>query len=298
MKINRLFEIVYLLLNNGKMTAKTLAQHFEISERTIYRDIETLSLAGIPVYFEKGRYGGIRLLENYIINKSLLSETEQNEILFALQSLNVAGYKNNEKTLNKLSTLFNYTKGNNDWIEIDFSRYGENNRLFFEKIKQGIINKNILEFEYHNTQGEKSKRKVEPLKLWFKEKAWYLFAYCQKKKDIRQFKVTRIKNLKVLKEHFEHVLNEFEIKNNENFVNTIKIIAEINKSQAYRVYDDFCEENICVKENGNFEIIMECIENEWLYGYLLSFGEFIKIIEPVRIKEILREKIEKMRVNY
>ena len=296
-KLARLFEIVQILLTEKKVTAEKLACHFEVSKRTIYRDIETLTLAQIPVYSEKGRYGGIGLIKNFTIDKSFLSQNEQNEILFALQSLNAVQYSKNNVTLTKLNSIFN--RKADDWIEVDFSRYGENDSILFEKIKNSILEKKVIEFIYFNTKGKNSKRTVEPLKLWFKEKAWYLFAYCHKKKDIRQFKIARIKNLELTCEHFERELKKEDLKNQNNMNGKgTKIVIEVDKSQAYRVYDEFFEENIVKKENGNFEITIEIFENEWLYGYLLSFGEHLKVLKPARIREILAKKVEKMRENY
>ncbi|RKW36089.1 MAG: YafY family transcriptional regulator [Leptotrichia sp.] len=297
MKLARLFEIVQILLTEKKVTAEKLACHFEVSKRTIYRDIETLTLAQIPVYSEKGRYGGIGLIKNFTIDKSFLSQNEQNEILFALQSLNAVQYSKNNITLTKLNSIFN--RKADDWIEVDFSRYGENDSILFEKIKNSILEKKVIKFIYFNTKGKKSKRTVEPLKLWFKEKAWYLFAYCRKKKDIRQFKIARIKNLELTCEHFERELKKEDLKNQNNVNGKgTKIVIEVDKSQAYRVYDEFFEENIAKKENGNFEITIEIFENEWLYGYLLSFGEHLKVLKPARIREILVKKVERMRENY
>ena len=297
MKINRLFEIIYLLLEKRTITAKELAAHFEVSVRTIYRDIDILASASIPIYFQRGKHGGIKLMDNYIMNKSLLSQKEQNEILYALQSLNATNYFNNDKTLSKLSAIFNQKADN--WIKIDFSRYNnDDDNTLFEKLKEAILTKQTVKFNYFNTKGEHYERTADPLNLWFKEKSWYLFAYCHKKNDIRQFKITRIKNLTLTNEYFEKTIKDFEINNNKSTVKNVKIIIEIDKSQAYRVYDEFSEENINKMENGNFEIIMEYPENEWVYGYLLSFGEHLKVKEPERIKKILFEKISKMKKNY
>ena len=186
MKINRLFEIIYLLLEKRTITAKELAAHFEVSVRTIYRDIDILASASIPIYFQRGKHGGIKLMDNYIMNKSLLSQKEQNEILYALQSLNTTNYFKNDKTLSKLSAIFNQKA--DDWIKIDFSRYNnDDDNTLFEKLKEAILTKQTVKFDYFNTKGKHSERTADPLTLWFKEKAWYLFAYCHKKNDIRQF---------------------------------------------------------------------------------------------------------------
>jgi putative transcriptional regulator len=296
MQINRLFEMVHILLNKKNVTAKELAEHFEVSIRTVYRDIETLTFAGIPVYSSRGKNGGIRLLESYVLNKTLISQDEQNEILYALQSLKAASYPEVEEILEKMSLIFN--KSSDNWIEIDFSRYGAEDSTLFENIKKAILNKKTVNFTYHNTKGEKSQRTADPLKIWFKEKAWYLFAYCHEKKSIRQFKINRIKGLTLTEEHFDKSMEDFEINDEKEAVKRVKVIAEIDKSQAYRVYDEFSEENINKMKDGNFEVIMENPENEWVYGYLLSFGEYLKVKEPERIKKILSDKIEKMRENY
>lgn len=296
MQINRLFEMVHILLNKKNVTAKELAEHFEVSIRTVYRDIETLTFAGIPVYSSRGKNGGIRLLESYVLNKTLISQDEQNEILYALQSLKAASYPEVEEILEKMSLIFN--KSSDNWIEIDFSRYGAEDSTLFENIKKAILNKKTVNFTYHNTKGEKSRRTADPLKIWFKEKAWYLFAYCHEKKSIRQFKINRIKGLTLTEEHFDKSMEDFEINDKKEAVKRVKIIAEIDKSQAYRVYDEFSEENIKKMKDGNFEVIMENPESEWVYGYLLSFGEYLKVKEPERIKKILSDKIEKMRENY
>ena len=257
-----------------------------------------MSFAGIPIYSLRGKNGGIRLLESYVLDKSLLSSKEQNEILYALESLKASNYPDVDEVLKKLNLIFN--KSSDYWIEVDFSRYGSNDNTLFNNIKKAILNSQAIKFTYFNTNGETSQRTVNPLKIWFKEKAWYLFAYCQKKNEIRQFKINRIKNLTLTNEYFERRSINYNINSNDNDISKkiVKIIVEVDKSQAYRVYDEFSEKNISKAENGNFKVIMENYENEWLYGYLLSFGEYLKIIAPERIKNILSHKIEQMKKNY
>ena len=107
MQMARLFEIVQILLNEKDVTAKKLAKHFEISVRTVYRDIEALMFAGIPIYSERGKNGGIRLMEDYVMDRALISDKDQNEILYALQSLKALNYPDNNKILSKLNSIFN-----------------------------------------------------------------------------------------------------------------------------------------------------------------------------------------------
>lgn len=294
---NRLFEIVYILIQKKKVTAKELANRFEVSTRTIYRDIEILSRANIPVYATKGKDGGIGILDEYVLNKTILTEEEQNQILFALQGMKKVAGQDEKDTLRKLSRLFN--KKVDDWIRIDFSNWGKDNEKEkrFNMIKTAILNKNQIEFVYYNSNGEKSQRTVEALQVWFKDKSWYLIAYCKMKQDYRIFKIARIKEIKILEEHFKRELQQ-ENKKEEYKFKTVTLELEISKKMAYRVYDEFEDSEINKKDDGSFIINVEYPENEWVYGYILSFGEYVKVLSPERVKRTIKDKIEKILKNY
>lgn len=296
MQINRLFEIVYLLLKRKTITAKELANRFEVSTRTIYRDVEILSNAKIPIYTTKGKGGGISLLDDYVLNKSILSEEEQNQILFALQSMEKINNQSEKKILEKVSTIFNKSKTN--WIEVDFSDWGTigETENTFQLIKEAVLNRQVLEFIYYNSYGQENKRKVEPLQIYFKDKAWYLKAYCREKQDYRLFKISRMKDIRILEESFERELPP--IVDKKQNIKTITLELEISKDMAYRVYDEFKKENITQKTNGDFIVKVQYPENDWVYGYILSFGEYIKVISPEHVKKWVKEKLEKAIKNY
>ena len=135
------------------------------------------------------------------------------------------------------------------------------------------------------------------MQIWFKDKAWYIKAYCRAKEDYRIFKITRMRNIEILEETFERELP----KEQERKIYEIKLISlelEISKEKAYRVYDEFEKENIEKKEDGNFIVHIDYPENDWVYEYILSFGEHIKVIAPEYAKNIIKDKIEKMMKNY
>ena len=291
---NRLFEIVYILIQKKKVTAKELADKFEVSTRTIYRDIEVLSRANIPIYASKGKDGGIGLLDKYILNKTILSEEEQNQILFALQGMKKVKGQDEKDILEKLSILFN--KEINDWIKIDFSNWGNVQEERFDIIKSAILNKQLIGFTYYNSNGEESKRIVEPLQIWFKDKSWYLVSYCKLKQDYRIFKIARIKEVKMLQEHFERELPKEE--NEQYNFKIIELELEINKAMTYRVYDEFESKEITKKQDGNFIIKVKYPENEWVYGYILSFGEYAKVLNPGYAKNIIKDKLQRTLKNY
>ncbi len=183
MQINRLFEIVYILMDRKNITATELAEHFEVSKRTILRDIDALSMAGIPVYTTRGKGGGISIHESYVLNKTVISEDEQNQILFALQGISATGHIETESVLRRLRSLFD--KQDKDWIEVDFSRWGNSadEKTKFEILKTALINEKAVLFAYSGSSGETSERMVYPLKLVFKSTAWYLQAFCLLKKE-------------------------------------------------------------------------------------------------------------------
>ncbi len=300
MQMNRLFEIIYILLNKKMVTAKELAEKFEVSVRTIYRDIDMLSSAGIPIYASQGKGGGISLLEDYILNKSVLSEDEQNEILFALQSLTLTQNPETDRVLSKLSSLFNKTITN--WIEVDLSPWGsdEDRKGEFTHLKDAILNHQVVEFTYFNSSGEKSTRKVEPLKLIFKVNAWYLRGFCLTKNEYRTFKISRIFHIDIKQETFEH-RNPDEVSLDEKDQSSqiwIPIKLQISRHGAYRVFEEFTEHEITKNQDGSFTVETSLPEGEWLLHYILSFGANIEVLAPDYIREMIQGKLEDIILKY
>lgn len=304
MKINRLTEIILILLNKEKITAKELSDKFQVSTRTIYRDIETLSLSGVPVYMSKGKNGGISLLEDFSINKTLLSDNDKESITLALKALSTIEYPDINSVIDKVGFI-NATHHHENWVDIDLSRWGsktyEDDK--FDKIKYAILNDKLVEFSYVNSLSNISKRIIEPIKLIYKGQSWYLYGYCRLKKDFRLFRISRIKDFKVNKESFtkwnlkkqemNYLKEQVRNKDENKAFNTVKVKLEVKKEALYRVFDEFDKESIIENEDGNYQVTMEYPENEWLYGYILSFGSYAKVIEPLHIKNIIIEKMKK-----
>ena len=284
-----MFKILYYLLNNGKATASELAEMFEVSIRTIYRDIDALSSAGIPIYANNGRKGGIQLFDGFVLSKSTLSKQEQEEILFGLQSLAAAQYPNTDEILTKLGALFQSDA--QSWIEIDFSRWGsviQREKNLFALIKTGILEKRKIEFDYFSYAGVKSTRTIEPVKLIYKDKAWYLYGYCPEKLDWRLFRVSRIKNAVLTDKHFHRTLEGIgEIwAKPESYGPLIKLILHFKPQVAYRLYD-ILDEDAINKEGEVFKVNVTLPDDDWLYEFLMSFGENVSIVEPDHVKKEL-----------
>jgi predicted DNA-binding transcriptional regulator YafY len=299
MQINRLIEIVYILLRQRSVTARELARRFDVSTRTIYRDVDNLSLAGIPVYTEKGKKGGISLLPDFVLSKSILSEEEQTEILSALQGLSGVQAAETVNVLHKLSAIFN--KNAVSWLEVDFTDWGYSNGRIFSGLKTAILNRYIVEFDYYGTVGAKTRRRVEPMQLWFKSKAWYVKGYCLIRQDMRLFKLTRLRELTVTNEKFtERDLLAPRPEPEEPSAEPkpdVNIVARISAEMGYRVLDEFGEWAE-VQPDGSYMVKLNWSEDEWFYGYLLSFGNHLEVLEPDRVKQKLKEKALKVAELY
>lgn len=285
MSDSRLFKILYYLLDKKQATAPELAAKFEVSPRTIYRDVEALSGAGIPIYAEPGRNGGIHLLHDFILDRAIFSEKERKEVLTALQSVSAAGYFSGQEMLTKLSALFHVNTEN--WLEIDFSRWGKStsDNTKFEMLKTAIIGHKEIRIIYENTNSKKSERIVQPLKLSYKSKEWYLKAFCLEKQDFRIFKLNRIIKLELLKQAF--VPRPYPKPENHWPQPQPRIVLLFSREIAYRVYDEFDETEIDRQKNGDFIVRTEMPVDPWLIGYLLSFGAHVEVIEPKALKDIL-----------
>lgn len=288
MKESRLFKIVYYILDKGRITAPELAEKFEVSVRTIYRDIDAISSAGIPIYVTTGRNGGIQFLDEYVLDKSFFSDEEKQDILAALQSVSIVNSTYEKEILTKLSALFNVRS--DDWFEVDFSRWGckSQDNATFELLRNAVISHKSVSIMYVNSYGEKSERIIYPLKMMYKAKEWYVKAYCVEKSDFRIFKCNRIIRLEVLAEKFTPIAYPKSEEPPQKTYN--KISLRFPKEMAYRVYDEFEANEIEKQENGDFIASAYMPEDNWLIGYLLSFGSKVEVIEPVYLKKILAEQ--------
>lgn len=332
--LNRLIGIIYILLNKGTVTAAELAERFEVSVRTIYRDVEQLSMAGIPVFARKGKNGGISLTERFVLDKMVISEAEQQRILAALASLRETGAQEEEGILQKLGEFFKVDTP--DWVAIDFSDWSGRQKQLFEEIKQAILDRRVMVFDYYGQYGDMSRRTVEPVQLLFKEYTWYVRAFCRKRQAMRLFKISRMKDVVMLDERFERYTEkdvkldkvtsgeksqqvndssrQVGVENglvqvpseqssgaaNEHAaaIKTVQVTFQVAQKEAYRVFDRFHEKEITILPDGNFEITICCPLDDWTYGLILSFGPSAKVISPDYVKEEMTRRIQEMQKNY
>jgi len=299
MQINRLFEIVHILMNKKRVTANELAAHFEVSKRTILRDIDTLGAAGIPIYTMQGKGGGIFIQDNFVLNKTLVSEDEQKQILFSLQSMAATEFIDTDRVLGRLRNFFD--SPNRDWIEVDFSRWGYSvtDNAKFEILKSAIISESAVSFDYLSPYGEFKGREVYPLKLTFKSKAWYLQSFCLTENDYRVFKFTRISNIVDLNKSFDSGGFEIpSIKSVEEPISPdfIDVRLSVSQNAKYRIYDEFAESDITVNKDSSFTL--RTALGQWIYDYILSYGTAVEVLEPQHIRDELLVRIDKIKNKY
>ncbi len=294
MKINRLLEITILLINKGTVTAKALADRFGVSTRTIYRDVDVLSCAGVPVFTSKGNGGGISLLEDYSLNKTLISEHESESLLLALKTLQVTKYPEVDTVLDKIGAVFK-NKDSADWVYIDFSPWGSGPNEYnkFIDIKKAILERRVISFVYVNAEGGRSQRSIEPMRLIFKGQAWYLWGYCKVRKAFRTFRISRMKNVSITYEVFVRKKpDETKAEADEKPEKLVNLKLKFYPQALYRLYDDFDDELIIKNDDGTYHVSITFPEDEWVYGYLLSYGCYVEVLDPPHIKEIITGRMK------
>ena len=290
MKDNRLFKMLYYILEKEKVTAKELADKFEVSLRTIYRDVDTLCDVGIPLYTTQGKGGGIEILPDFVLDKSLLTNEEKEQILASLQGLENTNKLYESELLKKLSGLFKIK--NTNWIEVDFSSWQNSNNVF-EELKEAILNKRIITFDYFSSKEEETKRCVKPIRLLFKGQGWYLYAYCLKREDFRYFKLNRIKNLVLTEDCYNDIFEDVVLKTEYKSDNLITLDLKFDKTVAFRVYDEITTP-ITQDAEGNL-LCKLTIENDYnLYYYRFTFAESVEVLAPFSVRTEFKEKLEKM----
>ncbi|MDF9825820.1 putative DNA-binding transcriptional regulator YafY [Breznakia sp. PF5-3] len=285
MEKSRLFYILYYLLEKRKTTAEELAVKFEVSTRTIYRDIDSLSQAGIPIYANVGYQGGIYLKDDFILDKALFNEEEMTSLLAILKAVEESEHWNIKSILAKLNGFEHLDE---DWLKIDLTRWGDDKNAdidLFQKLKKAILQTQTIIIAYHGVNGH-SLRMVDPYYLKYQGGGWYLEGYCHKRAAMRMFRLTRILKIEVQEKTFSRLTyNEVQVdKKDYEYCEFL-----FSKRVAYRVYDIFARSAIEEVSTG-VSVKVNLLIDEWMDSFLLSMGGEVEIIKPER----LRQKIVKL----
>lgn len=311
MKLERLLSIIILLINHRRIQAKDLAERFEVSIRTIYRDIDAIDAAGIPIVTYQGVHGGIGLAEGYRLDRNLLTNDELATIVTALRSISTSYEKEQHQQLmekmnsvvlpNEMETFQDKTNR----VFIDYSPWDNSVILQskLESLEKAIDSYLLAKFTYSNAQGEVTQRIVEPYTLILKGRQWYVQAYCLEKEQFRLFKLRRMKNLSIDFGKFfkRRTLPEQKPsagKSSADSSQNLKIILRFQEEARHLAEDWFDIEELIPTDDGGWQVKKDYPEDEWLYRFILSFGHYVEVLEPIHLRKIIAERAAQITKKY
>lgn len=289
MKIDRLIGILSILLQQEKVTAPYLAEHFEVSRRTINRDIDDLCKAGIPIVTRQGVNGGISIMEGYKIDRTLLTSADLQAIFAGLRSLDsVSGTNRYGQLMEKLSVGASNVIAADQHILIDLSSWYKGSLSpKIEIIHAGIEQQELLTFNYFSKKGE-SRREIEPYHLVFQWSSWYVWGWCRKRQDFRLFKLNRMTDLHCTGEKFEKrevPLPDLSIE--RVFPHKLKIKAVFAPECKWRLIEEYGKDCYVEQPDGNLLLQVGYTDRENLLSWILGFGDKAELLEPVELREEL-----------
>ncbi len=308
MKIDRLVSIIMILLEKERISAQELAKMFEVSTRTIYRDIEAISMAGIPVLATSGSGGGIEIMKDYKVDKKIFSTDDLSALLMGLS--NISGMVRGSEVANALAKVKSFIPSEKaksielkaSQIYIDLTPWEGNASVknALEIIKKALQENRLLIFTYIDGHGSKTSRTVEPYQLVFKSRAWYVQTFCRLKNDYRLFRLSRMSELKMLEETFtprEYQKPFLDFEETARSLQTdIKI--RIHKSVLDRILD-FCPYERLSQEGEEYYLAdYPFFDSDYYYDMLLSLGDKCEILEPAHVREKLKQKIKNLAKVY
>ncbi|MDF2950989.1 MAG: helix-turn-helix type 11 protein [Anaerocolumna sp.] len=290
MKLDRLLGIVTILLQKDRVTAPYLAEKFEVTRRTIGRDIDALCQAGIPIITQQGGGGGISIAEGFKLDKSILTTDELTGIIAALKGIGSVSEKSNlERTLDKLSINRDAIVSLREPIVIDLASHNKGSLTEkIELIKKSIREQRLIEFDYYYEKGM-THRCIEPAFVVFQWAAWYVFGYCTMRQDFRMFKLMRLWDLQLCNETFSPREMPSEKRDfNEHLSDDKKLIALFEPMVSYLLIETYGLHCYTETEEGLLLLETGYTNREFIISWLLGFGDKVKVLEPVDMGEEIK----------
>ena len=299
MKLDRLLGILTTLLQRDNVTAPDLAAKFEVSRRTISRDIDTLCQAGIPIITRQGIGGGISIAEGYRLDNSILTSDELSNIIAALKGIGTISERHNtDQIIDKLQANKDTVVSLREPIIIDLaSHYKGQLTLKIELIKHAVLTSKIIEFDYYYEKGE-SHRCIEPYFAIFQWSSWYVFGYCLQRNDWRLFKLHRLWNLSLSKDTYSpREIPPKSLDFNTQFTDEIKLTALFEKSERYKLIESYGLNSYIETDEGLF-MEMSFTNYDFLMTWLLGFAQKVKVLEPKEIVDDIQASARKILSRY
>jgi predicted DNA-binding transcriptional regulator YafY len=306
MRLERLLSIILILSNKKIITGKELSEHFEVSLRTIYRDIEKISSAGIPISAIGGKNGGFSMMDTFNVKNYFLNNNESLFLGSLLENLSVIFGRNNyfnEIILKQKSILNKKNNSEEKSLKIDLSHFNIENSLkkYFKIINEAIEECRYLSFDYTNRNLKEEKRLVEAIQISFENGNWYLISYCLDRKEYRKFKFLRMRNLEIKEKFLKNFHNLDMIKEiftRKYIEKSIKVELLFSKEIGNHLKEFFPEEKIAQQNDGNFLVKEFFPYEEGLIKFILGFGKNCKILKPDYLIKDFRKYLKKIEENY
>jgi len=300
MKIDRLVGILAILLQRDTITAPELAERFEVSRRTINRDVETLCQAGIPICTRQGTNGGISIMDDYRFDRTLLSSREMQDILAGLRGLDsVSGSSHYGQLMEKLSVGSSEYMSGSQSVLIDLSSwYKQTLASKIELIQRAVAEKKLIRFRYYSPSGE-GIREIEPYYLLFRWSSWYVWGRCRQRNDFRMFKLNRLAELVLLEDEFirqETVIPEFD--SNEEHFHGVYAKILVAPEKKWRLIEEFGPESYQEQENGWLLFEGDYMNHLELTTWMMSFGDDAVLVEPESVRQEILAKVQRMMALY
>ena len=304
MKVDRLVSIILILLEQERIGAQELAERFEVSPRTIYRDIDAINMAGVPVRAVPGVNGGFEIMPQYKIDKKVFSTADLSAILMGLTSL--SGMMRGDELVNALAKVKSFIPAERakdialraNQIQIDLSPWSGNRNLqpSLELIQRALQENRLLSFAYLDQSGTKTVRTAEPYQLVLKNSQWYWYGFCRTRNDFRLFKLNRVSGLQILDETFAPREFPSPLLDASGILKKMQtpITLRIHKSILERVLDYCNDEDISPDGEEHYIVRYPLIENDYYYGFLLSFGDKCECLSPKHVRAEMRRRIADM----
>jgi predicted DNA-binding transcriptional regulator YafY len=308
MKVDRLVSIIMILLDKERIGAQELADMFEVSPRTIYRDIDTINMASIPVSSTSGVGGGFEIMQKYKIDRKVFSTADLSAILMGLSGL--SNMIRGDELLNALAKIKSFIpadrakdielKANQIYIDLSPWMGNRNIQPYLEIVKTALQESKLLSFEYTDRFGNKTTRTAEPYQLVLKSSNWYMQGYCYKRRDYRLFKLSRISNLQMQEETFTPRDYQKPILDFAEILETMqtKIKIRIHKSVMDRVLDYCTYENFSSDGDEHYIVSFPFIGNDYYYNILFSLGDKCECLEPLHIRAEMKRRIHDIAALY
>lgn len=301
MRIDRLIGMLAILLQKEKVTAPELAEHFEVSRRTINRDIEELCKAGIPIVTQQGQGGGISIMDGYKMDRTLFTGKEMQDILAGLRSLDsVNGTNRYVQLMEKLSVDSSDFMTGNQSVLIDLSSWHQTALAFkIELIRAAIDSKRELAFIYYSPKGE-SRRQIEAYYLIFKWASWYVWGWCKTRKDFRLFKLNRMEQLELCENTFEERACPLpDLSDSKVFSGGMEVKALFRPEYKWKLVEEYGAQCYTEQEDGRLLFQTNTFANkDYLIDWLFSFQDGVELIEPEEIRAEIRRVLEVMKNIY